>query len=136
MKEQEDKELDLFLKNAIKELRPEEVSENFNERLFQRIAQLNTKELKYKPLISKTVWFSLALVLIGLLGFGFIMEPNTNFWLFSLKYNTIGNLDFFDVRFEEIKWNSSSYAVLGFVIFILFQILFLKHYFSKHRVII
>lgn len=136
MKEQEDKVLDLFLKNAIKELRPEEVSENFNERLFQRIAQLNTKELKYKPLISKTVWFSLALVLIGLLGFGFIMEPNTNFWLFSLKYNTIGNLDFFDVRLREIKWNSSSYAVLGFVIFILFQILFLKHYFSKHRVII
>ncbi|MDC6406675.1 MULTISPECIES: hypothetical protein [Maribacter] len=136
MKEQEDKVLDLFLKNAIKELRPEEVSENFNERLFQRIAQLNTKELKYKPLISKTVWFSLALVLIGLLGFAFIMEPNTNFWLFSLKYNTIGNLDFFDVRLREIKWNSSSYAVLGFVIFILFQILFLKHYFSKHRVII
>ncbi|TLF43125.1 hypothetical protein [Maribacter aurantiacus] len=136
MKEQEDKVLDLFLKNAIKELRHEEVSENFNERLFQRIAQLNTKELKYKPLISKTVWFSLALVLIGLLGFGFIMEPNTNFWLFSLKYNTIGNLDFFDVRLREIKWNSSSYAVLGFVIFILFQILFLKHYFSKHRVII
>ncbi|PIB29462.1 hypothetical protein [Maribacter sp. 4G9] len=136
MKEQEDKELDLFLKNAIKELRPEEVSANFNERLFQRIVQLDTKELKYKPLISKTVWFSLALALIGLLGIGFIMEPNTNFWLFSLKYNTIGNLDFFDVRLEEIKWNSSSYAVLGFVIFILFQILFLKHYFSKHRVII
>lgn len=136
MKKQEDKELDLFLKNAIKGLRPEEVSANFNERLFQRISQLNIKELKYKPLISKAVWFSLALALIGLLGFGFIVEPTTNFWIFSLKYNTIGNLDFFDLRLEEIKWNSSSYAVLGFVIFILFQILFLKHYFSKHRVII
>lgn len=136
MREQEDKELDAFLKTAIKELTPEEVSKDFNKNLFQKIAQIEGKKLTLTPLIPKTVWFLMGLFLIGLLSIGFIVKPHTDFWLFSMKYNTIGNLDFFNLRIENIQWNSTSYAMVGFVFFILFQILLLKQYFSKHKVII
>lgn len=136
MGEQEDKKLDAFLKTAIKDLTHEHVSSDFNKKLFQRISQIDSQKLVHTPLIPKKVWFLLALLLIGFLAFGFIVEPSNDFWLFSIKYNTIGNLDFLNLGIKDLKWNSTSYAMAGFVIFILFQILFLKQYFSKHKVII
>lgn len=136
MKEQENKELDILLKTAIKDLKPEEVSIDFNRNLFQKIAQIERKKVVQTPLIPKIVWLALALFLIGVLGIGFTVETNTEFWLLPMKFNTIGNLDFFNLEMEHIKWDTTSYAMLGFVIFIMFQILFLKQYFSKHKVII
>ncbi|UWX54036.1 hypothetical protein NYZ99_13335 [Maribacter litopenaei] len=55
MREQEDKELDAFLKTAMKELIPEEVSADFNKKLFQKIAQIEGKKVAHTPLIPKVV---------------------------------------------------------------------------------
>lgn len=137
MKEQENKELDLFVKKAVQDLELEKAPMDFNKKLFKKIELSKKTVLKTKPLISNEVWWVLTLLLVGLsiLGNSFV-EINEVYWLSTLKYNTIGNFEWLNFDINELKLNATIYATVGLTIFIVFQILILKKYFTKRRVLI
>ncbi len=137
MKEQENKELNLFVQKAVEDLGLDKVSKDFNKNLFQKIEFSKKAILSPKPLISRSIWYVLALFVVTLFILGnSIVEINEVFWLSTLKYNTIGNFDWLNFDINELKLNSSIYATMGLTIFIVFQVLILKNYFAKRRVLI
>ncbi len=139
MKAKDDKEIDLFLRKAIKDLEYQELPSDFTTRLLEKIeeSKVENSSLGYKPLISKPAWFTIALILIGLF---FVMGRYGNFsskgWWLSIKWNTVGNLNLLNSFPKFDFFNSTVYGFIGFALFILVQIIYLKYYFSNRDVII
>ena len=137
MKEQENKELEIFVKTAMKDLELDKVPSNFNDALFHKIGQSEKTTISPQPAISKTVGWVLAILFPALICLGsFMLDVNQDFWLLPLKYNTIGTMEWLDFRVDNLKWNTTTYAMLGLIVFTFFQVLILRQYFSKRRVII
>lgn len=138
MKEQENKELEFFVKTAMKDLELDKVSSNFNDRLIDTLRQSEKIKIRPQPLISKTTWWVLAILFSVLMYLGsFILDVNQDFWLLSLKYNTIGTMDWLDFSMDGFKLTTTTYyALLGLIVFTFFQVLILRQYFSKRRVIL
>ena len=139
MKEKNDQEIDLFLSKAIKELEYEKVPSDFTSKLLAKIekSKVESAFMDYKPLISKTAWLAIGLILILVFSvLSFYGNFSSKDWLFSLKWNTVGNINFLNFLPKFDFFDSTVYGFIGFTIFIFIQIVYLKRYFSKRNVII
>lgn len=139
MKEKNDQEIDLFLSKAIKELEYEEVPLDFTSKVLAKIekSKVESASIVYRPLISKTAWLAIGLILILVFSvLGFYGNFSSKDWLFSLKWNTVGNINFLNSLPKFDFFDSTVYGFIGFTIFIFIQIVYLKRYFSKRNVII
>ena len=139
MKAKDEKELDLFLGKAVKDLKYEELPSDFTDRLLQKIekSKSESSSVVYKPLISKLAWLVIGIILIGVFS---VLRWYGNFsskgWWLSLKWNTVGNINYLNSFPEFDFFDTTVYGFIGFTIFIFAQIAYLKNYFSKRNVII
>ena len=130
MEENRDKELDVFLKKNIKEIRLEEPSSNFTTDVFSKIETLQTKDAYvHKPLISKWGWGLIGLLVVGITFFLFDSGALQESWFKYSKLEFFTKLSIFDsLNFIS---NTMVYGLIALVIFIYVQIFILKRHFSN-----
>lgn len=102
MKEKElDKKLDIFTKNLVKEAGMQSPKKDFATNIMQEIEAYEASKLassSYKPLISKKIWFGLAVIAIGLMVFIFLGMPAeeesllSKLGLTNIDFNMLSNL--------------------------------------------
>lgn len=124
MKENEDKYLDDFTKKIIKKAALESPSIHFTSEIMSQVAALNDKSVTiYKPLISKKVWFLIALSFVVLCTYLILgTETEKESWLSTLDFNALSG-------FKMSK--TLMYAVVFFGLMFCIQIPFLKNHFDK-----
>lgn len=139
MKESEQKEMDLFLKKAIKRLELEQVPLEFTDSVMAKLeqSQIESQKTIYKPLISKPAWYIIALILYGA---GLFLGSSANLksvdWVSVIKLNIIGSNNFLSVLQSITISDTAVYGLLGLLIFIVIQIVYLRRFFATRRVII
>ncbi|NNE02258.1 MAG: hypothetical protein HKM92_02355 [Arenibacter sp.] len=137
MKEDREKKLDAFVRQIVKEVALEEPSENFTKNVLSKIDEVSVaaKTVSYTPLISKPVWYVLALVtslllistFIGNIEFDFFLK-NSNF-LANLSENS-PTLNLPNISFSNIV----VYAALALGFFVYVQIYLLKKSWIQNEV--
>lgn len=108
----------------------EKPSIDFTDKVMSKVeAVSNSTITKYKPLISKPIWFIIAGGFIALVAYIYLKEPATNSsWLDRIDLSNVSN------PLEQISFNFSTslmYAVVFLAIMFSIQVPLLKHYFNK-----
>lgn len=132
MSGQEDKQLDDFLRKAIKEVSLKTPAENFTEQLLQKIAvEKQQSNISYTPIITTKGWifiFSAILLIIS-----YLYKSNTSVTseqnqILAIFNNILSAFDFtFSINFPE----TFSYAIVLLIPLLLIQITLLKKHFNK-----
>lgn len=133
MKENEDKYLDDFTKKIIKKAALESPSIHFTSEIMSQVAALNDKSVTvYKPLISKKVWFLIALSFVVLCTYLILgTETEKESWLSTLDFNALSNNNFTNALSGFKMSKTLMYAVVFFGLMFCIQIPFLKNHFDK-----
>jgi len=133
---QEDKQpkFDEFIQNRIKEEGLEKPSMNFTNAVISKIeAQKGYNQvLDYKPLISKKIWYSVAVLVLSV--FSYLIYGNS-----ALEFNwfpdgIMHRIEQFNLLERMPNFNVSSiyvYAFVGLAFFVGLQIVLLKNHFNK-----
>ena len=133
MNENADKHLDNLSRKVIGKSAIESPSFDFTATVMSQIKELGkSKATTYVPLISKRVWFVLALATIGIVIYSIFGTSTTD----SGLLDKIGMERFSNIEFNNPldNFNVSQtlvYAVALFALMLCIQIPFLKHYFNK-----
>ena len=133
MSGQEDKQLDDFLRKAIKEVSLKTPAENFTEQLLQKIAvEKQQSNISYTPIITTKGWifiFSAILLIIS-----FLYKSNTSATSDQNQILDVFNkaLSAFDFTFSINFPETFSYAIVLLIPLLLIQITLLKKHFNKH----
>ena len=133
----QDKYIDDFSKDILKDIGLETPSANFVNNVLKTINVENTlvSNSVYKPLISKRGWFFIVVCLIVL--FTYFYTSNTES---SIQYPVI-DLSFLNKLmainiFENIKLSKIfSFSFILFSVLVLVQLHFIKKYFNKNMII-
>lgn len=133
MKENENKQMDNLAKKVIKRASLESPSFDFTAQIMTQVSALKQSETTiYKPLISKTTWFVIALGFAALVAYAFSatqghMESSFSALDFSiLTNNKVSNL------FSRMTFSKTVLYALAFLsVMVLIQVSFLASYFNK-----
>lgn len=139
MKKRKQENLDHFLKNAIQDMELDKVPKDFTNSVMAKIEQSKSYHAKpsYEPLVPKRFWWILGTSLTALFIYlGFDSRWYTMGWFSTFKWNIIGNTSFLNSIPNFDLSDSTVYGLVGFTVFLLVQIFYLKRYFSKRNVII
>ena len=132
MEENNNKQLDAFLKKQIKELPLESPSKNFTANIMSALhAESALSHIKYKPLISKKIWLAVAAVVVAVLFIPFQKQEGGLLEKVSIDFSFIDKLNF-GGALEGLSVSSTAfYGLLFFAIMIFVQVVYLKGYFDK-----
>lgn len=128
------KESDKYYENLVDKVMAEsalqKTSADFTSKIMSQVLAIEkTKNIVYKPLISKPVWvviFGCLIAFIGYVVFGGDNAEGSDLSLSALYYSKIDNL----IPVFQFSKNTS-YAVLIVVLMVLVQITLLKNYYDK-----
>lgn len=133
MKENENKYIDNLIEDVMKQTALETPSFNFTANVMQQItADSKSTATVYKPLISRTGWFTIAASVLALIGFIVLTgdAQNSN-WFNTFDLNILSNIKLPN-PFSGIEFSHTTlYALLFFGIMVCIQIPLLKNYFDK-----
>lgn len=133
--EHETKKLEQLIKNLMSNDTIEQPSIGFTDKVMNIVTTTVPKPSEviiYKPLISKTVWFTIFISFAVLVVFIYYNQSGmTGGWLDSYKGNVIN--PFHGIEFSYSK--SVMYAFLTFALMVGIQIPLLRHYFNKRMVL-
>jgi len=127
MEPNKNKDLDRFLRKAMKTSKVENAPSNFTENVISKIKVIETKKICHSPIISNKKWIMIAGFVLALIGIVYFVEVEYQ----STYLNSIRELITIDFSFLKIlsNFNISDvfvYAVLLFGI----KILLIKHCYS------
>lgn len=132
MEENKKHEIDAFLRKQLQEISLESPSKKFTSNIMDVIEKEEVSVItKYKPLISKKVWFAAAAVIVAILFIPFkkqeggMLENISIDFSFLEKISISGLLDGFDTSHAAI------YGAILFAVMISIQVVYLKGYFSR-----
>ena len=131
---EEDKELDNFIRKSIKDIGLEKPTEGFTDLILSKI-RANTQvsaTFVYKPLISKTVWFLILLLVITIflsVIFGQFEQETT--WLWLTKLNDLASFNLFGKIPNLPISNTFVYGIVAVAFFVCIQTLILKKQIDK-----
>lgn len=132
MEENKQTQLDAFLKKQLQEIPLESPSQNFTSNIMDVIQQEQSAVIKYKPLISKKIWFVVAAAIVAVFFFipfekkeGGLLEKVSFDFSFLDQVNISGLFSGLSVS------TTTFYALLFFAIMILIQVVYLKGYFAR-----
>lgn len=133
MEEDKNREFDHLLKKAVKQIGLEQPPIRFTETLLAKI-ELATKQnpIVYKPLISKKIWWLIAVVVITV--FAYVILRNDTMessWLFTLEMNWLKELGHYNPLSRVQFSDTFVYGIVGLTVFIYVQIFLLKGYMNK-----
>jgi len=137
MKNNIEKHLDKLSEKVMRESSIEKPSSHFTSNVMSQINALKASAtIVYKPLISQTGWFVIAIVVLAICGyfvFGNIME-GTN-WLSVIDFSFITNNSITESLSGITFSNKTVYAVVLFGIMLFIQIPILKKRFDEELVV-
>lgn len=128
-----DKQLNQFIGKSIRLISLSSPSENFEERILQKIQTSEIKnEVLDKPLISKLTWILLGLGFVSLMVYlTTLFDTQQSLWIKNSNDIDTYFSRFFST-FEPLQFSSTVfYSVMCFFIMIAIQLPILKHYFDK-----
>lgn len=134
MQKNKEKEFDAFIQKRIKEEGLESPSNDFTASVLNNIA-LNSAQnltLVYKPLISKSTWYTMAVVIVGILCL--VVFGNFNLevdWLPQITMQKLGELDLMGKLPKIAISDTYVYAFIGLAFFMGIQVYLLKNHFEK-----
>jgi len=132
MDDNTDKKLDAFTGKFLKDFSSETPSLDFTKEVMSKIeAATNTTIFEYKPLISKKLWFVLAVLTIGVFSyliFGDVQTENAS--TMSKKLAFLTEMNSFSLPKFQVS-NILLYGIIGFTFFISIQMMVLKNHFDK-----
>ncbi len=124
-------ELDAFAKKYVKEIPTETPSVNFTANLMQKITELESTTITYKPLISKKMWFVIITAIIAVIIVPFTSSEEPIFTLPEFNLSFLEKMNLSGV-FESINIsNSVVFLAMIFSVFIFVQIVYLKNHFER-----
>lgn len=133
MNQQEDKQLDHLAKKIVKEASLESPSLNFTNAIMSQIKALEMNSATiYKPLISKTGWGVISMILLGAILY-VILGSNTESsgWLSNVDLSVLSNFKLTNLFSGIAIPKSVTYGVVLFGLMLSIQVLFLKRHFNK-----
>lgn len=135
---EENKELDDFIRKAVKEVDLERPSVDFTKSVLSQIEIVTQKDsvLVAKPLFSKTIWFFLSVVVVGIFVYVIFNDSSTeSTWLAAIKLNqlTSFNLSLYMPKFSTTT--AFSYGSVGIAFFVWIQVFLLKRKWNKRYLI-
>ncbi len=140
MKKHKEKELNAFLEKTTKALELEKAPKDFVRSVMQQVElqKENTHSIGYTPLVSKTSWIGIALVVVAFFGFlGFGRNHTSTDWFSTFKLNTLGNTEAFNSFSNSLSVSDSTiYALAGLLVFLGIQVIYLKQFFAKREVLL
>lgn len=127
-----DKKIDEFTEKLLKDFSRETPSFDFTTKVMSSVEGLSSSTATiYKPLISKRIWFLIAVLALGV--FSYLIFGNNqmeNYWFSATQSYVESNLKIFNVPDFKVS-NVFTYAVTGFAFFMSIQILLLKNHFDR-----
>jgi hypothetical protein len=140
MKKHKEKELNAFLEKTTKVLELEQAPKDFMQSVMQQVEihKVNTHSIRYTPLVSTNIWIGITVVVVALFWFlGFENNHVSGDWFSVLRLNTIGNVDFLDVFPTGFSVSDSTiYALVGLLVFLGIQVIYLKQFFANREVLL
>jgi len=131
-----DKKIEEFTKYIIKEANIETPSSDFVNKVMESVKLESKISLSsvYKPLISKSTWFIIT-VLIVIVSFFIITEtPQDSTLLTKMNFDVFKNLPSINF-FEKIHFsNLFTFSFVLFSVLVLFQLVAIKNYFNKQNI--
>ena len=126
------KELDAFTKKYVQKIEQEEPSLDFTASLMDIIVVTKMEvPVKTTPLISKKVWFAIAIVIVAILGISYQSSENQVSTLLKMDFSFMDKLQMATI-FENLQIsNTTFYAFLFFGLMIVVQFVYLKNHFHK-----
>ncbi len=133
MNKQDDKHLDYLAEKIVKEASLESPSSNFTNAIMSQIKALEANGATvYKPLISKTGWFFISIVLLGILLYAiFGVKTENSGWLSRVDLSMLSNFKVENLLTGVTIPKTVTYAVALFGIMLSIQVLFIKRYLNK-----
>ncbi len=135
---EENKELDNFVRSAVREIGLEKPSVNFTDSVLSKIntvSQKNTISVT-KPLIPKSVWFCILCVMAVVFGYVIFNSSNAeSTWLAAVKLNQLTS---FNLSLNMPEFSLPTAFVYGSVAIALFaclQVLLLKQKLDKNYIV-
>lgn len=135
MKEQETKELERFVAEAMFKTKLETPSPHFTERVMTAVmAEQQTTAIGYRPLIPTYMWIGIAFFIVCLTTYlWFLVQPAPFSWP-SLSFGFLENNTFFKKLAAVSISKITLYAVLFLAVMICIQIPVLKYYFNRRQI--
>jgi uncharacterized membrane-anchored protein len=133
MKDNENKNLNKFVDNVMKQTALESPSFHFTSHVMQQItADSKSTATLYKPLISKMGWMVLTLSVLALIVLVVVSgETQNSEWFNAIDFNVLTKFNVSNL-FSGIKLSTTTmYAFILFGAMICIQIPLLKSYFNK-----
>ena len=133
MNQQDDKHLDHLAKKIVKEAALESPSINFTHAIMSQIEALEmSSATMYKPLISKTGWVVISMVLLGVILYA-VFGSNTegSGWLSTVDLSVLSNFKLTNLLSGVAIPKTVTYCVVLFGLMLSIQVLFLKRHFNK-----
>jgi len=131
MEPNKNKDLDRFLRKAMKASKIEQAPPNFTENVMSKIEAIETKKISHGPIISNKKWIMIAGCVLALIGVAYVVEIEIQ----STYLNSIREL----IKVDFSVFNISSgfnipevlmYAILLFGLCFGIQIALIKYYYS------
>lgn len=133
MEENRNTQLDAFLKKQLQEIPLESPSQNFTANIMDVIQQEESAVvIKYKPLISKKIWFVVAAAVVAIFFFiPFQKKEGGLLEKVSLDFSFMDQINF-SGAFSGLSVSTIAfYGLLFFAVMIFIQVVYLKGYFAK-----
>ena len=132
MKDSNDKRLDRLSRNIMEAAELQQPSFDFTKNVLQSIEALNKLSVTiYKPLISKSVWFGIGALIIGIFAVVLFLNTESTASWFVKTNRFLSRLDF-ENPFADLRLSPfSGYALFIFMGMVLLQFWFVKRYLAK-----
>ena len=130
---EENKELDDFIRKIVEEVGFEQPSDNFTNTTLSKIELITeNNSTVYKPIISRSIWVGIVVVVIGIFIYVIFNKPSIEIgWLSLLNLNKLAAFNT-SLRMPDIfVSNIYIYACIVLAFFVGVQVLFLKRHFEK-----
>ena len=132
MEENKQTQIDAFLKKQLQDIPLERPSQNFTSNIMDAIQQEeSTATIKYKPLISKKVWFLVAAAIAAIFFIPFQKKEGGLLEKVSLDFSFLDELNVSGLFSGLSVSTTVFYGLLLFAVMMLIQVVYLKGYFAK-----
>lgn len=132
MKDSNDKRLDRLSRNIMEAAELQQPSFDFTKNVLQSIEALHRSSVTiYKPLISKSVWFGIGALIIGIFAVVLFLNTESTASWFVKTNRFLSRLDFKD-SFADLRLSPFlDYALFIFMGMVLLQFWFVKRYLAR-----
>ena len=125
-------ELDAFTKKYVKDISNEKVSADFTTSIMQQISKEESfKAIKYKALITKKMWFVIAVVFLGIILFPYKETSNTFLKLPEVDLSFLSKFQMPNIFDSVTDSNTVFLSIFLFGLLFIGQVIFLKNHFNK-----